>query len=144
MTITQHQIDQLVDGQRAVLISDTGEFEPLIGKIRNTSSGIQLVPGGGIGFRWITFRGEPFRTDKRSLFVEPPKPPSIYANVERAEPVRGDVVHASGDEGQDEVTVVNRGPSDWMILQTDANFWGTPPGTLTLLVDGTTGKLVQS
>jgi len=137
MTITQSQIDALVEGQRAVLVSDIGDFPPHVGRIRILPDGkwIDVRTDGG-DTRSITQHGEPFKANERSLFVEPP---SIYANVDKAEPSINDIAYSASTE----TAVVYRGRSLWVVIRNGQGLAEPPPGALTLLVDGMTGKAVD-
>ena len=156
--ITKEQVADLREGDVVELTSETwGEGTVLRGPLVRTERGGLRVGNIGVitgnGFKIVLGNGDIPYADVRNLRVISRAPRPLYLNSDRTEPVPGDVVSFKG-----RVSGTTYGPYLYtykeQLVTGETSRWinarnlipSTAPlryaGELTLLVDGTTGKVV--
>ena len=166
MTITQSQIDLLKPGMRVRLSftnpnSFDGSQPPVEGELEKRLHGLELLPGDGRPTRSLTYQGQVFKGENRSIEIlsyDPPLEPWFVNAPASREPREGDVVsydylkldlstipllfiHTGIEEWAG--ATVGGAPTPWRPLRSTGAHDTGPirnRGKLTLLIDGSTDR----
>lgn len=138
MTITREQVADLIGGDVVELHRQGWAADVVVrGTLRADSCAGEIYLGdysifslNGNEPEWLAFPGTTLTVVSRA-----PRP--LYVNHDRAEPVAGDVARPE----KRMLILLCRADHEW--VDKDGGEWPAPPRPLRLLVDGSTGEVVQ-